>query len=154
MMSFTKILVISFSVEKYIKKQHGRCKIFAESLMRWNKSVCCVLTHFLLHRLDMIESLSQSNDSSQALVYECLIFSSEAIKRFPQSNILCICMLQGVTYPACHGIWRHWAPPMERSRLATLAFCGTLWHHITHFIPLFKKKTADDIACCQWCQDV
>lgn len=32
---------------------------------------------------------------------------------------------QGVTYPACHGIWRHWAPPMERSRLATLAFCGS-----------------------------
>ncbi|RWS24052.1 vesicular glutamate transporter 1-like protein, partial [Leptotrombidium deliense] len=31
----------------------------------------------------------------------------------------------GVTYPACHGIWRHWAPPIERSRLATLAFCGS-----------------------------
>lgn len=34
-------------------------------------------------------------------------------------------MLQGVTYPACHGIWRHWAPPLERSRLATLALCGS-----------------------------
>ena len=33
-------------------------------------------------------------------------------------------LVEGVTYPACHGIWRHWAPPMERSRLATLAFCG------------------------------
>ena len=32
---------------------------------------------------------------------------------------------QGVTYPACHGIWRHWAPPIERSRLATIAFCGS-----------------------------
>lgn len=32
---------------------------------------------------------------------------------------------QGVTYPACHGIWRFWAPPMERSRLATLAFSGS-----------------------------
>ncbi|KAF4520610.1 hypothetical protein B566_EDAN006021 [Ephemera danica] len=31
----------------------------------------------------------------------------------------------GVTYPACHGIWRFWAPPLERSRLATLAFCGS-----------------------------
>jgi len=30
-----------------------------------------------------------------------------------------------VTYPACHGIWRWWAPPLERSRLATLAFCGS-----------------------------
>ncbi|NWH69480.1 VGLU1 protein, partial [Piaya cayana] len=31
---------------------------------------------------------------------------------------------QGVTYPACHGIWSKWAPPLERSRLATTAFCG------------------------------
>lgn len=32
---------------------------------------------------------------------------------------------QGVTYPACHGIWRFWAPPLERSRLATMAFSGS-----------------------------
>lgn len=31
---------------------------------------------------------------------------------------------QGVLYPACHGIWRDWAPPMERTRMATLAFAG------------------------------
>ena len=37
----------------------------------------------------------------------------------------CVCVCQGVTYPACHGIWRFWAPPLERSRLATLAFCGS-----------------------------
>ncbi|KAL7636796.1 UNVERIFIED_CONTAM: hypothetical protein RMT77_012552 [Armadillidium vulgare] len=34
-------------------------------------------------------------------------------------------LVEGVTYPACHGIWRNWAPPMERSRLATMAFCGS-----------------------------
>ncbi|KAG8222816.1 hypothetical protein J437_LFUL005022 [Ladona fulva] len=34
-------------------------------------------------------------------------------------------LVEGVTYPACHGIWRFWAPPLERSRLATLAFCGS-----------------------------
>nr|CAG4647849.1 EOG090X04X8 [Moina brachiata]SVE92971.1 EOG090X04X8 [Moina brachiata] len=34
-------------------------------------------------------------------------------------------LIEGVTYPACHGIWRWWAPPLERSRLATLAFCGS-----------------------------
>ncbi len=34
-------------------------------------------------------------------------------------------VVEGVTYPACHGIWRWWAPPLERSRLATLAFCGS-----------------------------
>ena len=32
--------------------------------------------------------------------------------------------LQGVTYPACHGMWAKWAPPLERSRLATTSFCG------------------------------
>lgn len=35
-------------------------------------------------------------------------------------------ILQGVSYPACHGIWAKWAPPLERSRLATTAFCGEL----------------------------
>nr|CAG4643905.1 EOG090X04X8 [Lepidurus arcticus] len=34
-------------------------------------------------------------------------------------------LVEGVTYPACHGIWRWWSPPLERSRLATLAFCGS-----------------------------
>ncbi|GJQ65577.1 hypothetical protein Trydic_g7675 [Trypoxylus dichotomus] len=33
-------------------------------------------------------------------------------------------LVEGVTYPSCHGIWRYWAPPLERSKLATLAFCG------------------------------
>lgn len=41
--------------------------------------------------------------------------------------------LQGVTYPACHGIWRYWAPPLERSRLATLSFCGKLPSNLTFF---------------------
>ena len=34
-------------------------------------------------------------------------------------------LVEGVTYPACHGIWSWWAPPQERSRLATLSFCGS-----------------------------
>ncbi|XP_067135474.1 vesicular glutamate transporter 2-like [Centruroides vittatus] len=34
-------------------------------------------------------------------------------------------LAEGVIYPACHGIWRYWAPPLERSRLATIAFCGS-----------------------------
>ncbi|XP_041366731.1 vesicular glutamate transporter 3-like [Gigantopelta aegis] len=34
-------------------------------------------------------------------------------------------LVEGVTYPACHGIWRHWAPPLERSKLATMSFCGS-----------------------------
>uniref|UniRef100_A0A8B9RF09 Vesicular glutamate transporter 2.1 n=1 Tax=Astyanax mexicanus TaxID=7994 RepID=A0A8B9RF09_ASTMX len=32
-------------------------------------------------------------------------------------------LVEGVTYPACHGIWSKWAPPLERSRLATTSFC-------------------------------
>ncbi|KAL7977407.1 hypothetical protein Chor_009356 [Crotalus horridus] len=35
-------------------------------------------------------------------------------------------LVEGVTYPACHGIWSKWAPPLERSRLATTAFCVQL----------------------------
>ncbi|XP_011499528.1 PREDICTED: vesicular glutamate transporter 1 [Ceratosolen solmsi marchali] len=38
---------------------------------------------------------------------------------------VCKGLVEGVTYPACHGIWKYWAPPLERSRLATLAFCGS-----------------------------
>jgi ACS family sodium-dependent inorganic phosphate cotransporter-like MFS transporter 6/7/8 len=32
---------------------------------------------------------------------------------------------QGVSYPAMHGVWRFWAPPLERSKLATTAFTGS-----------------------------
>uniref|UniRef100_A0A8C6PZN4 Solute carrier family 17 member 6a n=1 Tax=Nothobranchius furzeri TaxID=105023 RepID=A0A8C6PZN4_NOTFU len=43
--------------------------------------------------------------------------------------VICLRILQGlvegVTYPACHGIWSKWAPPLERSRLATISFCGS-----------------------------
>ncbi|XP_059917443.1 vesicular glutamate transporter 3 [Gadus macrocephalus] len=34
-------------------------------------------------------------------------------------------LVEGVTYPACHGMWAKWAPPLERSRLATISFCGS-----------------------------
>merc|ERR1712038_1756905 len=43
--------------------------------------------------------------------------------------VICVRILQGlvegVTYPSVHGIWRWWAPPLERSRLATLAYMGS-----------------------------
>ena len=32
---------------------------------------------------------------------------------------------QGVTYPCIHAVWAKWAPPAERSRLATIAFSGS-----------------------------
>uniref|UniRef100_A0AAR5NZY5 Major facilitator superfamily (MFS) profile domain-containing protein n=1 Tax=Dendroctonus ponderosae TaxID=77166 RepID=A0AAR5NZY5_DENPD len=59
-------------------------------------------------------------------------------------------LVEGVTYPACHGIMRYWAPPLERSRLATIAFsgcyagvmfsmmvCGILMKKINLFAPFY-----------------
>eukprot|EP00057_Strongylocentrotus_purpuratus_P014753 XP_011669227.1 PREDICTED: vesicular glutamate transporter 1 [Strongylocentrotus purpuratus] len=54
--------------------------------------------------------------------------------------VIAIRMLQGfvegVEYPACHGMWSKWAPPLERSKLATIAFSvfyvfgcmGIIWY--------------------------
>ena len=33
---------------------------------------------------------------------------------------------EGVTYPAMHAMWAKWAPPQERSQLATIAYSGLL----------------------------
>ncbi|KAB0797493.1 hypothetical protein PPYR_08486 [Photinus pyralis] len=33
-------------------------------------------------------------------------------------------LFEGVTYPCVHAIWAEWAPPLERSRLAAIAFSG------------------------------
>lgn len=52
-----------------------------------------------------------------------LLFSTE--ETCNDWDFIGICSIpQGVSYPACHGIWAKWAPPLERSRLATTAFCG------------------------------
>lgn len=50
------------------------------------------------------------------------IFWSNSYLLLMMSEMSC----QGVTYPACHGMWSKWAPPLERSRLATTSFCGKL----------------------------
>ncbi|XP_018336577.1 sialin isoform X2 [Agrilus planipennis] len=34
-------------------------------------------------------------------------------------------VFEGVTYPCIHAVWARWAPPLERSRLATIAFAGS-----------------------------
>ncbi|XP_068082585.1 vesicular glutamate transporter 1 isoform X2 [Anabrus simplex] len=34
-------------------------------------------------------------------------------------------IFEGVSYPSMHDVWAHWAPPMERSRLATFAYSGS-----------------------------
>ncbi|KAF4524838.1 hypothetical protein B566_EDAN014321 [Ephemera danica] len=34
-------------------------------------------------------------------------------------------LFEGVTYPCIHAVWSRWAPPLERSKLATIAFSGS-----------------------------
>ncbi|MFH4978976.1 hypothetical protein AB6A40_005685 [Gnathostoma spinigerum] len=34
-------------------------------------------------------------------------------------------LLEGVTYPAMHVIWSHWAPALEKTQLASFAFSGS-----------------------------
>ncbi|XP_026470914.1 sialin-like [Ctenocephalides felis] len=34
-------------------------------------------------------------------------------------------IFEGVTFPCAHAVWTKWAPPLERSRLATVAFSGS-----------------------------
>lgn len=34
-------------------------------------------------------------------------------------------IFEGVTYPCIHAVWAKWAPPLERSKLATIAFSGS-----------------------------
>ena len=73
---------------------------------------------------------------SPTKLFGCAIACSSFLNLFiplatEQSPVMVICvrimqgLVEGVTYPSCHGIWRWWAPPLERSRLATLAFCGS-----------------------------
>ncbi|QQP56078.1 Putative permease of the major facilitator superfamily, partial [Caligus rogercresseyi] len=73
---------------------------------------------------------------SPSFLFGTAIFTSSILNMFiPMATawdykaviIIRICqgLVEGVTYPSCHGIWRWWAPPLERSRLATLAFCGS-----------------------------
>ncbi|XP_054262496.1 vesicular glutamate transporter 1-like [Macrosteles quadrilineatus] len=34
-------------------------------------------------------------------------------------------LFEGVTYPCIHAVWSRWAPPQERSRMASIAFSGS-----------------------------
>jgi MFS family permease len=49
-------------------------------------------------------------------------------KKFPLWVFILVRILEGVgegvTFPAMHGVWARWAPPMERSKLATMSYSG------------------------------
>lgn len=49
--------------------------------------------------------------------------SNQFVEKF--LNLHLSFFLQGVTYPCIHAVWARWAPPLERSRMATLAFSGS-----------------------------
>nr|XP_045009062.1 vesicular glutamate transporter 3 isoform X2 [Jaculus jaculus] len=77
-----------------------------------------------------------SNKFAANRVFGAAIFLTSTLNMFIPSAarvhygcVLCVRILQGlvegVTYPACHGMWSKWAPPLERSRLATMSFCGS-----------------------------
>uniref|UniRef100_A0A915KIC8 Major facilitator superfamily (MFS) profile domain-containing protein n=1 Tax=Romanomermis culicivorax TaxID=13658 RepID=A0A915KIC8_ROMCU len=34
-------------------------------------------------------------------------------------------LMFGITYPALFKLWKHWAPPLEKTRLVTSAMCGS-----------------------------
>ena len=59
----------------------------------------------------------------------CLNLAIPLAAKWGSMGVMIIRLLQGlvegVTYPACHGILGLWAPPLERSSLATLAFSGS-----------------------------
>lgn len=77
-------------------------------------------------------------------------------------TVISFVFVQGVTYPACHGIWSKWAPPLERSRLATISFAGKKSTHIvmflfspyrlTHHVTLYTYKILP-LKCMQTCTE-
>ena len=42
------------------------------------------------------------------------------------SSVSLMSFFQGVTYPSIHAVWSKWAPPLEKTKLATLAFSGMI----------------------------
>ncbi|KAK0416489.1 hypothetical protein QR680_012519 [Steinernema hermaphroditum] len=59
------------------------------------------------------------------------ILMAVALNFHPQADpiVVILQILQGlslgVAFPAMHGVWRHWAPPLERSKLATTTISGS-----------------------------
>ena len=40
-------------------------------------------------------------------------------------------MIQGVMFPSMHALWGRWAPPLERSRLISFTYAGTMIGTVT-----------------------
>ncbi|NWI09288.1 VGLU2 protein, partial [Crypturellus soui] len=81
----------------------------------------------------LTSSLNMLIPSAARVHYGCVIFV-----RILQG------LVEGVTYPACHGIWSKWAPPLERSRLATTSFCGEQPFAVVSRPPATPKRVGTD----------
>uniref|UniRef100_A0A8C6XCW9 Solute carrier family 17 member 8 n=1 Tax=Naja naja TaxID=35670 RepID=A0A8C6XCW9_NAJNA len=80
-------------------------------------AMCCYLILFYLvfgAAIFLTSTLNMFIPAAAGVHYGCVMFV-----RILQG------LVEGVTYPACHGMWSKWAPPLERSRLATISFCGS-----------------------------
>ncbi|NXN75436.1 VGLU2 protein, partial [Himantopus himantopus] len=102
------------STPGYLGYLHG-------SSFNWNNTEVTSFPFFFPHlcrvfgaAILLTSSLNMLIPSAARVHYGCVIFV-----RILQG------LVEGVTYPACHGIWSKWAPPLERSRLATTSFCGS-----------------------------
>lgn len=100
-----------------------------------------------------------SNKFAANRVFGAAIFLTSTLNMFIPSAarvhygcVMCVRILQGlvegVTYPACHGMWSKWAPPLERSRLATTSFCGECVRITTSFIQECFWLQVKSIASC------
>ncbi|PAA55404.1 hypothetical protein BOX15_Mlig032106g1, partial [Macrostomum lignano] len=56
--------------------------------------------------------------------FRCSIGVATGHFRDSERNATAGASVAGFSYPACNGILSHWAPPLERSRLSTIVFCG------------------------------
>ena len=49
----------------------------------------------------------------------------QCVFHFGYYKLLYCVSFQGVTFPAMHAMWGSWAPPLERSKLATFTYAGS-----------------------------
>ena len=83
--------------------------------------------------------LAVSSVCSISVIYNVKksMYTPDVIRWFPfclcrtfyiSMHFLCciLCRIQGVVYPSGHAVWSRWAPPIERSKLATFNPAGNV----------------------------
>uniref|UniRef100_A0A1I8HJL0 MFS domain-containing protein n=1 Tax=Macrostomum lignano TaxID=282301 RepID=A0A1I8HJL0_9PLAT len=124
--------------DHFLKYKFANVTRNVESDLQWSPSVVGAVesSFFWGYLVTQIPGGIIANKLPATKIFGLAIFTSSFLNLFLPTAchvsfvlVIFIRVLQGLvegcTYPACHGIWRYWAPPLERSRLATLAFCGS-----------------------------